>query len=355
MTDAAAMSRALTLAERGWGRVHPNPLVGAVLLRDGAVVGEGWHAEYGERHAETVALAEAGELARGATLFVTLEPCNHQGKQPPCVKAILAAGVARVVVAQADPNPTARGGIEHLRGAGVAVEVGLLEDAARRLNARFLHRYSGRARPFVAIKLAVSLDGRIADAAGRSQWISGPEARDYVHHLRAGFAAIGIGGRTLVADDARLTVRGRLTPREAPIRVVFDRSGVVPPTQGIFEGAADVPVWLVAGGAVPAMQTAAIAMRGAQVLVEDSLALALDLLGARDVDSLLIEGGGRLAGALLAGGLVDRVYQIQCPVWLGEGRDAWSGLGTDDIRDALRWHTVERRALGDDTLLVLEQ
>ncbi len=349
------MSRALTLAERGWGRVHPNPLVGAVLVRDGVVVGEGWHAEYGDRHAETIALAAAGDSARGATLYVTLEPCNHHGKQPPCVDAILAAGVARVVVSLADPNPVARGGVARLRAAGVPVEVGLLGDLARRLNARFLHRFAGRARPFIAVKLAVTLDGKIADAAGRSQWISGPEARDFVHHLRAGFAGIGIGGRTLVADDARLTVRGRLTPREAPIRIVFDRSGMVPATQGIFDGAPDVPVWLVTGTATPATHTAGISARGAQVLVEDSLPVALDLLGARDLDSLLIEGGGRLAGALLAEGLVDRVYQIQSPVWLGAGRDAWSGLGVHDIRDAIRWHTVERRALGDDTLLVLER
>ena len=348
------MARALTLAERGWGRVHPNPVVGAVIARDGAVIAEGWHAEYGEAHAEAVALAAGGERARGATLYVTLEPCTHHGKQPPCVDAIIAAGVARVVVALPDPNPVATGGIEALRAAGIAVDVGEGGEASARLNARFLQQFQHPERPFVAVKLAVSLDGRVADAMGQSQWISGPEARAFVHHLRAGFAAIGIGGKSLVADNAQLTVRGDVTPRTAPIRVVFDRTGTVPTGQGIFGDAADVPVWMVVGAEVPEDVRAGFESVGAKAIVAPTLPEAMTELATRGVDSLLIEGGGRLAGALLAAGLVDRVYQFQSPVWLGEGRKAWNGLGHPTILEAIRWRTVERHAFEDDTLRVME-
>ena len=183
------MQHALDLAWRGWGRVHPNPLVGAVVLDGGEAVGEGWHAEYGEQHAEPIALAAAGPRARGATLVVTLEPCAHQGKQPPCVDAILRAGIRRVVAALPDANPVAAGGAAALRAAGVSVELGLERSAAEAQNAAFLHGLGNPERPFVALKLATSLDGRIADLEGRSRWISGSDARGYVHWLRAGFDA----------------------------------------------------------------------------------------------------------------------------------------------------------------------
>lgn len=355
ITDTDAMARALTIAERGWGRVHPNPLVGAVVVRDGAVIAEGWHAEYGERHAEIAALAAAAEAARGATLYVTLEPCNHQGKQPPCVDAILAAGIRRVVVALADPNPVASGGLARLRTAGIVVDLGLSEAEAARLNARFVRRFASPERPFTAIKLAVSADGCIADALGRSKWISGPESRDFVHHLRAGFAAIGIGGRSLLADDARLTVRGDVIPAQSPIRVIFDRSGTVPVEHGIFNDVGTVPTWMVLGSAIESSVVAAHKARGTQLVVADSLGETMAALASRGVDSLLIEGGGTLAGAFLAAGLVDRIYQVQCPIWLGEGRPAWGGLGRPALAEAMRWRTVERRALGSDTLLVMER
>jgi diaminohydroxyphosphoribosylaminopyrimidine deaminase/5-amino-6-(5-phosphoribosylamino)uracil reductase len=221
--EREAMARALDLAWRGWGRVQPNPLVGAVVLSsDGRVVGEGWHAEFGERHAEPMALEAAGDRARGATLVVTLEPCNHHAKQPPCTDAVLASGVRRVVVAIPDPNPEATGGAAKLAGQGVEVRIGLEREAAEAQNAVFLHRFRESARPFVALKLATSLDGRIADAAGQSRWISGDKAREYVHWLRAGYDAIGVGGRTARLDDPQLTVRGTVEPRVLPRRVVFD-------------------------------------------------------------------------------------------------------------------------------------
>lgn len=349
--DHVFLRRALQLAERGWGQVHPNPLVGAVVVREGRVVGEGWHAVLGAPHAEAMALAAAGEAARGATLYVTLEPCTHHGRTPPCTEAILAAGVARVVCAIPDPNPEAGGGIARLRAAGVAVEAGGLADQARRLNWRFLHRFAGRTRPFVAVKLAVSMDGCVADAAGRSQWLSGEMARDWVHRERAAYAAVAVGAATAIRDDARLTVRGAVVPRVAPHRVIFDRSGQLPASHGILATAGDVPVVVVRGHDAPDLP----GRPGVTVLRADALPEALDALGGMGLDAVLVEGGGRLAGALLGAGLVDRVYQVQCPLWLGQGRLAWPGLGAPALAGAPRWHTVARRRLGDDTLLVLER
>jgi diaminohydroxyphosphoribosylaminopyrimidine deaminase/5-amino-6-(5-phosphoribosylamino)uracil reductase len=350
ITDATWLRRALHLAEWGWGQVHPNPLVGAVVVRDHRVVGEGWHARLGAAHAETVALEAAGELARGATLYVTLEPCAHHGRTPPCTDAIIASGISRVVCAMRDPNPEAAGGLERLQAARITVEVGPMGDEARRLNARFVHRFAHVGRPFVAVKLAVSMDGCVADADGQSQWLSGPEAREWVHRERAGHAAIGVGAATAIADDARLTVRGAVTPRVPPTRVVFDRSGRLPASHGIFSEAAAVPVVVIRSPEAPTLPPAA----GVTELRAPDLGAALAALDGLGLDSLLVEGGGRLAGALLGAGLVDRVYQVQSPLWLGQGRPAWPGLGTPALAEAVRWRTVARRLLGDDTLLVLE-
>lgn len=354
LSDHDAMRHALTLAERGWGRVHPNPLVGAVVVRGGEIVGEGWHDAFGAPHAEPVALAAAGQAAAGATLYVTLEPCIHHGKTPPCTDAIIAAGITRVVVALADPNPVAAGGLARLAQHGIAVESGLLREAAACQNARFLHQFSGSNRPLVGIKLAVSMDGMIADAACCSRWISGVEARGWVHWERAGWGAIGVGAATAIRDDARLTVRGSVVPRVAPHRVIFDRSGLLPTSHGIFADAADVPL-VVVTSAGQASHREALMAAGAEVLVAESLGEALEQLARLSIDSLLIEGGGRLAGALLREQLVDRVYQVMSPVWLGEGVAAWAGLGSQPLGSAARWRTVSRRALGDDTLLVLER
>jgi diaminohydroxyphosphoribosylaminopyrimidine deaminase/5-amino-6-(5-phosphoribosylamino)uracil reductase len=337
--DQRLMSRANHLAKRGWGRTYPNPLVGAVVARNGEIVGSGAHEEFGGRHAEAVALADAGESARGATLYVTLEPCTHTGKQPPCTNAIVAAGIARAVIAVRDPDPIAAGGVEQLRQAGVDVEIGLLGPAAARRNFRFLHRFQGHARPFVAIKLAVSMDGRIADAKGRSRWISNDASRDWVHWLRAGFGALAVGGDSALVDGARLTVRGAIQPRIAPLRVVFDRSGRVSPGHPLFADTGSTPLTIVVGSAVPPVHRDAITAAGAQVLVADALPVALAALHERD--SVLVEGGGRLAGALLREGLVDRVYQIQSPLWLGDGAPAWQGLGAPDLESARRWRVVD--------------
>ena len=349
------MARALELAWRGWGRVQPNPLVGAVVLAGSEPAGEGWHAEFGERHAEVAALAQAGDRARGATLVVTLEPCAHAGKQPPCVDAIIRAGIRRVVAAVPDPNPVAAGGAARLRDAGVLVTIGLEREAAEAQNAAFLHGVRTPARPFVALKLATSLDARIADAEGRSRWISGEAARTHVHWLRAGFDAIAVGGRTARADDPSLTVRGPVTPRVAPARVVFDVGGDLPPALGLVRTATEHPTLLVCSPEAPEERLARLEQAGVRVLRAGTLDEGLRLLRGQGIRTLLVEGGGRLAGVFLGTGVADRCYWIQSPLWLGDrGVPAVSGLPSEPIARAERWRVVERRALDDDTLLVLD-
>ena len=357
MDERQAMTRALELAGRGWGRVQPNPLVGSVVLADGEVAGEGFHAEFGGLHAEAVALAAAGPRAAGATVVATLEPCAHQGLQPPCADALIRAGVRRVVAAMRDPNPVAAGGAERLRSAGIDVELGLLEGQARVQNAIFLHGFRGLGRPYVALKLATTVDSRIADSRGRSRWISGSEARDFVHWLRAGFDAIATGGRTAATDDPSLTVRGAVVPRTPPRRIVFDHGLRLSAEAGLARTAFEIPTLVVTSEA-SAMSSRAddLRDRGVQILAADTLEHALGMLSASGVGSMIVEGGGRLAASLLAAGLVDRYYWIQSPVFLGEAAvPAFAGLPDTSLAAAARWHVVERRPLGNDTLLVLDR
>jgi diaminohydroxyphosphoribosylaminopyrimidine deaminase/5-amino-6-(5-phosphoribosylamino)uracil reductase len=338
VTEQEALSHALSLAQRGWGRVAPNPLVGCVLLQGAQVVGEGWHAEFGGVHAERMALDVAGAKARGATAVVTLEPCAHQGKQPPCADALIAAGVRRVVVAVADPNPDARGGAERLRAAGIEVEV-LADERARRLNAPFFHRFTNAARPWVALKLATSREGMIAPADRRRMQLSGVPAQEWLHDLRAGFDAIGVGGATAVADDPALTPRGRILPRVLPTRVVFAGHSAIPPDLKLFTDGG--PRTLVLGGAdLPTVPLDAALTR---------------LRRTEGVHSLLVEGGGRLALALVQGGLVDRYYWIETPLELPRGVPAFPGH--EELRGVPpgQWQETERKSFGDDILHVMER
>lgn len=351
MNEIAAMKRAIELAWSGWGRVAPNPMVGAVLLRKGRVVGEGYHREWGGPHAEVEALAQCDEPA-GTTLVLNLEPCNHQGKTPPCTKAVLEAGVTRVVAALRDPHPKARGGMAELERAGLDTELGLLEEEAAAQNAPFLCAVLRPSRPYLAVKLAVSVDGFIADHTGGPGRISGPESDEFVQWLRAGFDAIGVGRATAEIDDPRLTVRGETTPRRSPTRLVFSRSGAVRTDLGLFRTADRVPTRLVVTGdarAVPSELSDESVVRG------DGMADVLARLRSEDLRSILVEGGGNLVKDLLQLDLVDRLYLIQAPLLLGGGTRAFPDRSSVPLSDAARWRVSERRALGRDNLLVLDR
>jgi diaminohydroxyphosphoribosylaminopyrimidine deaminase / 5-amino-6-(5-phosphoribosylamino)uracil reductase len=345
--DHAWMRKALALAERGWGQTAPNPMVGAVVVRDGAAVGKGFHAKFGEAHAEVAALAAAGGRARGATMYVTLEPCNHHGKTPPCVDALIAAGVSRVVAAARDPGRESGGGAERLRAAGIEVEFGVEEKPARELNAPFFFAASGTTRPWVTLKLAVSIDGGIAGVPGSPRWLTGEAARKYVHRLRAQSDAIAVGIGTALADDPLLTVRQGRRPRVAPLRVVFDRSARLPLGSRLVKTARRVSALVMTehadAGAVGALEAKGVLTERAP----DMLA-KLELLHQRGVRSLLVEGGSVLAGALLAAKVVDRLIIFQAPVLLGAGAlPAFSGMPS-----ASRLAVVERREFGEDLMTV---
>ena len=349
--DGAWMRRALALAERGWGQTAPNPMVGAVVVRDGAVVGEGWHARFGGPHAEIEALSAAGERARGATLYVSLEPCNHHGKTPPCTDAILASGVHRVVAACEDPSPVAQGGAQRLREAGLEVLVGVEEAVARELNAPFFHALRSD-RPFVQLKLALSLDGGIADHSRLPGWLTGDLARHEVHRLRAGADAIAVGIGTVLADDPELTVRHAPPPRVAPTRVVFDTSARLPRTSKLVRAVTEVPVVVVCWAPEPA-HAAALEHTGVTLLHAATSRDALVALRERGVRSILVEGGATLASALVQEALVDRLIIFRAPLVLGGGAlNAFGSAPPTRAVDAPRWRLLRTQRFGDDEMSV---
>jgi diaminohydroxyphosphoribosylaminopyrimidine deaminase/5-amino-6-(5-phosphoribosylamino)uracil reductase len=352
-TETQAMRRALQLALGGWGRAAPNPLVGAVLLKDGQVVGEGFHAGFGQPHAEVVAL-RTSPAPKGATMVVNLEPCAHQGKTSPCVDAIIEAGIRRVVIAVRDPNPDARGGLEKLQKAGIEVEVGLLANEAAALNAPFLWSFARTDRPFLAVKVATSLDGFLADASGRAKWVSGVESRDFVHWLRAGFDGIAVGRRTAETDDPLLTVRGAVPPRVAPTRVVFTRGGLRKDLN-LVRTAKEVPTIVITDPASRGIAEKTFAETGVKLITAEGRLQALTALRKSGITSLLVEGGGNLITALLADDLVDRIYWIQAPIFLGSGTRAFGDRTPTLLGDALPWIATDRQAMGKDTLLVMEK
>lgn len=354
--DRAHMAHALGLARRGLGRVWPNPAVGCVIVREGRVVGRGWTQPGGRPHAETVALAQAGAAARGATAYVTLEPCAHHGRTPPCAAALIAAGVARVVSAIEDPDPRVAGrGHAMLRAAGIAVETGLLAAEAAELQRGFLTRIRF-GRPMLTLKLATSLDGRIATAAGESRWITGPEARRRVHAMRAAHDAVLVGAGTARADDPALTVRDLGTDHQ-PVRIVATR-GLDLPLDGVLARTArEVPVWLLHGRSASPAARYAWQDRGVRLCETAERAGALDpeamlsALGAAGLTRVFCEGGGRLAAAFLAAGLVDALAVFSGGLALGaDGRAGVGPLGLTALAEAPRFHLRSVERLGPDTL-----
>jgi diaminohydroxyphosphoribosylaminopyrimidine deaminase/5-amino-6-(5-phosphoribosylamino)uracil reductase len=346
--DGARMRRALLLARRGWGQTAPNPMVGAVVVRDGRVVAEGWHARFGEPHAEAMALQRAGAAARGADVYVTLEPCNHFGKTPPCADALVAAGVRRVVIALSDPNPEASGGVAKLRAAGIEVVTGVEEEAAAELNAPFVFTHTRHDRPFVTLKLALSADGAIAPADRTQVWLTGEASRRLVHRLRANADAVMVGIGTALADDPALTVRHGKRPRIAPRRVVLDREARLPPGGALGRTARKIPVELLAQEP-PAPRVEALERAGVRVYSAPSLDAHLQGLRERGVRHLFVEGGAAVADALLGGGFVDRLIIFRAPVLLGAGA-LTPGTAVPPAEGSERWQVLERRTVGEDQM-----
>jgi len=359
--DERHLARALELAERGHGCTSPNPLVGAVLVRDGEVLGEGWHTALGALHAEREALAAAGGAdVAGATLYVSLEPCCHHGRTPPCTEAIVEAGIARVVVASDDPTEKASGrGLGILRDEGVEVEMagGELAARARLLNQPF-RKHARTGRPHVLFKSAATLDGKVATQAGDSKWISGEPSRRRAHRWRAERDAVAIGIGTALADDPQLTARIEGVHRQ-PRRVVFDSEGRLPLDSQLVRAAAEVPLTVVLSRAAPRAAADHLEGAGAELIVVSGeneparVTAALDQLGAAGITSLLLEGGPHLAGAFLDAGEIDEIRLFVAPLVLGgrNARDVLEGEGARRIADAVRTLSLGCESLGDDLLI----
>jgi diaminohydroxyphosphoribosylaminopyrimidine deaminase/5-amino-6-(5-phosphoribosylamino)uracil reductase len=357
--DAAYMARALELARKGVYSTHPNPRVGCVIVRDGEVVGEGWHVRAGEPHAEVHALRQAGDKAKGATAYVTLEPCSHQGRTPPCADALVNAGVARVVAAMQDPNPDVAGrGLLRLMSAGIAVQSGVLEGEARALNKGFLKRME-HGLPYVRVKLAMSLDGRTAMASGESQWITGPEARSAVQRLRAQSSVVLTGADTVLADNARLTVR----PDELGLNAELTALAVTrPPLRVLVDGRLRVPLdapFFKAGSALVVTCAAASAREryheeGHEMLALPSSGGHVDLrkllveLASRGVNDVLVEAGPKLAGAFTRLGLVDEFQIFIAGKFMGSSARPLLDLPLAQMSEALELKIIEMRAVGND-------
>jgi diaminohydroxyphosphoribosylaminopyrimidine deaminase/5-amino-6-(5-phosphoribosylamino)uracil reductase len=351
------MAHALALGARGLGQVWPWPSVGCVLVRDGHVVGRGTSDAETLRHAERVALDQAGDAARGATAYVTLEPCAHQGRTLPCTEALIAAGIARVVVASDDPNPLVAGqGLQKLRAAGIPVETGLLKDRADQQHKGFFS-VTTRGRPMLTLKLATTLDGRIATATGESRWITGPEARRVVHAMRMSHDAVLVGGGTARADDPTLTVRDMGAKRQ-PVRIVAARRLGLPWPNRLAATIGEGPVWLIHGAGDAAAEDIAKWENAGATLLESQIAdgqidprAMLETLAAQGLTRVFCEGGGMLAASLLSAGLVDELVVMTAGLALGaEGQPGLGPLGVSALAEAERFDLMETRAVGGDVL-----
>jgi diaminohydroxyphosphoribosylaminopyrimidine deaminase/5-amino-6-(5-phosphoribosylamino)uracil reductase len=359
------LARAIDIASRGRGRVHPNPVVGAVVVRGDEVLGEGWHEEFGGPHAERNAIAACGDVdLRGATMYVSLEPCCHHGKTPPCTEAILEAGLRRVVIASDDPTEKASGrGAGILRDEGVDVDVagGELATRARLINQSF-RKHARTGRPWVLFKSAMTLDGKVATRTGDSQWISSTSSRQLAHRWRASMDAVAVGIGTALADDPQLTARIEPVddrPLRQPRRVVFDATARLPLTSQLVAHARELPLSVVVSRAAPRSATDALENAGVDVIVATGqheparVCSALDQLGERGVAAMLLEGGPHLGGAFLDAGEIDEVRLFLAPMLLGgrNARDPLEGEGVERISDALRALTLDCELVNEDVLV----
>jgi len=355
LNDENFMREALRIARNAEGRTSPNPLVGAVVVKDGKIIAEGWHRQAGTPHAEIHALNMAGELAKGATLYVTLEPCSHFGRTPPCVNRIIESGIKKVVAAMKDPNPKVAGrGFEILKNAGVEVEVGILEAEARRLNEVFL-KFITEKLPFVTLKFASSLDGKIATYSGESQWISCEESRKFVHHLRDINDAILVGIGTVLADNPSLTTR--LVEGKNPVRVIVDSNARTPLDSKVVADKSARTIIAVTKNA-PSEKISALKACGVEILIcgeekRVDLKILLEKLAEREITSILVEGGGQIHFSMLKSGLVDKIYAFIAPKIIGGKNSLTSveGIGFEKLSEAITLKNFTSERIGEDFLL----
>ncbi len=359
MDDAGYMRLALELAAGGAGYTSPNPMVGAVLVKGGRIVGRGYHRRVGGPHAEVEAIADAGPEADGATLYVTLEPCNHHGRTPPCSEAVIRAGIAKVVVAMEDPNPhVTGGGIRRLEESGIEVVCGVCRDQALKLNEAFV-KYVRTGLPWVVLKSAMTLDGRIATAGGDARWVSGAESRALVHRLRHRLDAILVGIGTVRADDPSLTARLPEGGGRDPVRIILDTGLSIDPAARVLHLESDAPTWIVCGRGVDEGRLEQVRKTGARCVVMDldngrvDLKALMRWLANQQVTSLLVEGGATVAGRFLACGLVDKVMFFYAPKILGgdDGVPLCRGRGPQKMSECLKVHDMQVRPVGEDILV----
>ena len=358
MSDEIFMRETLRIAKNALGRTSPNPLVGAVIVKDGKIIAEGWHRQAGTPHAEIHALNMAGELAKGATLYVNLEPCSHFGRTPPCAKAIIDAGIKKVVAAMSDPNPKVAGrGFELLKNAGIEVQVGVLADEAEKLNEIFI-KWITKNLPFVTMKFAASLDGKISTVTGESQWISCEESRKFVHHLRDINAGIMVGVNTVLMDNPSLTTR--IDGGKSPVRIVVDSMARTPiDAKVICDDQAETIIAVTTSA--PAGKLSALRNSGVEIIIAGDgpkvdLEILMRELAAREITSVLLEGGGTLNFSMLEAGFVDKVYTFIAPKILGgkNAPTAVAGAGFKNLADAIQFKNIRTEKIGTDILIVSE-
>ncbi len=361
MNDGLIMKLALDLARQGIGFTSPNPMVGAVLVKNGRIVGRGYHEAAGKPHAEVNAIQDAGSQAKGATLYVTLEPCNHFGKTPPCTQKIIEAGIKSVVTAMHDPNPdVAGGGIECLRQHGITVRTGVCETEARKLNEAFI-KYATTRRPFVILKCAATLDGRIATRTGDSKWITNTESRQFVHQLRHAVDAIMVGVHTIRQDDPHLTTRLKKGRGKDPTRIILDTRLSIPEDANVLQAPSDSATVLVTGPLTDEQKQklARLEKRNVRILESSLKKNRIDLdslmirLGGEGITSLLIEGGAEVFGSALSGGIVDKVFFFYAPKILGgdDGTPICKGVGPRQMGECIRVKDLTVHRFSDDVLI----